>query len=207
MGGSCPQTEPAAIHRPRPERLSWLSSWEAPWLSVSQDGVENDEELTDACGEGLFGGLSGGSEFLIMRGDEGIGAAGDQRGHVEGGPDRRTASGDGLAAALDAAVAIDGRNPDEGCDLAPVEAAEFRQFGDEGAQGGLAHAWHAGQKVGVGLPSGALPDRAVDVPIEFGKLGLEKIDMPVDGLEHARLARETTAIFLRYDHLDDLPPA
>ena len=31
--------------------------------------------------------------------------------------------------------------------------------------------------------------------------------MPVDGLEHARLACETAAVFLRHDHLDDLPPA
>jgi len=41
---------------------------------------------------------------------------------------------------------------------------------------------HAGQKVGVGLPGGAVSDRAVDVPIELGKFGLEKIDMPIDGL-------------------------
>ena len=31
--------------------------------------------------------------------------------------------------------------------------------------------------------------------------------MPVDGLEDARLAGEATAVFLRHDHLDDLPPA
>jgi len=31
--------------------------------------------------------------------------------------------------------------------------------------------------------------------------------MPVDGLEDAKLTRETTAVFLRHDHLDDLPPA
>jgi len=31
--------------------------------------------------------------------------------------------------------------------------------------------------------------------------------MPIDGLEHPRLARETTTIFLRHDHLDDLPSA
>ena len=142
-----------------------------------------------------------------MRGDDGVGAACDQRGHVEGGPDRRPAAGDGLAAALDAAVAIDGGHADKGCDLAPVEAPEFRKLSDEGAQCGLAHARHAGQKVGVGLPGGAFSDRAVDVAIELGKFDLEKIDMPIDGLQHARLPSETTAVFLRHDHLDDLPPA
>ena len=66
---------------------------------------------------------------------------------------------------------------------------------------------HAGQKVCVGLPGGAFADRAVDISIELGKLGLQEVDMPVDGLEHARLACETAAVFLRHDHLDDLPPA
>src|ERR1700733_4424620 len=63
---------------PRPERLSWLSSWEAPRFSISQDCVEDDEELADAGGERLFGWFSGGSELLIMRGDEGVRAACDQ---------------------------------------------------------------------------------------------------------------------------------
>jgi hypothetical protein len=62
------------------------------------------------------------------------------------------------------------------------------------------------QEVRVGLPGGAVSDRAVDVPIEIGKLGLQEIDMPIDGLEDARLTGETAAVFLRHDHLDDLPP-
>jgi hypothetical protein len=88
--------EERAKESARRERLSWLSSGEAPRLSVSQDGVEDDEELADAGGERLFGGFSGGSELLIMRGDDRVGAACDQRGHVEGGSDRRPASGDCL---------------------------------------------------------------------------------------------------------------
>jgi len=46
--------------------------------------------------------------------DDGVGAAGDQRGHVEGGSYGRSAAGDGSAAAPDAAVAIDRRHADEG---------------------------------------------------------------------------------------------
>src|SRR3984885_2916748 len=181
-----------------PERLSFLSSREGPWFSVSHDGVEDDEELSDEGDEGLLAGFPRGAKLLIVGGDDGIGSAGDPRGHVGGGSFGRLAAG---------AVAIDRRHADEGRDFAPVEAPEFRQLGDEGAQGGLAHARHAGQKVGVGLPGGALSDRPVDVAIEVGKFGLEKIDMPIDGLEHPRLARETTTIFLRHDHLDDLPSA
>src|ERR1700733_3622714 len=204
-------TRPKRTFRPprahAPEQMSWLSSREGPWFSVSHDGVEDDEELSDAGDEGLLAGFPRGAKLLIVGGDDGIGAAGGQSGHVEGGSAGRPAAGDGSAAAPDAAVAIDRRHADECRDFAPVEAPEFRQLGDEGAQGGLAHARHAGQKVGVGLPGGALSDRPVDVAIEVGKFGLEKIDMPIDGLEHPRLARETTTIFLRHDHLDDLPSA
>ena len=95
--------------------------------------VEDDDELADAGGEGLFGGFSVGSEFLIVRGDDRIGAACDQRGHVEGGPDRSPPAGDCLSAAMGAAVAIDRGDADEGCDFASIEAPEFGQLGDEGA--------------------------------------------------------------------------
>ena len=60
--------------RVRHERLSPRSSEKAPWLSVSQDGVKDDEELADASGERLFGGFSDGSEFLIVRGDDRVGS-------------------------------------------------------------------------------------------------------------------------------------
>jgi hypothetical protein len=86
---------------------------------------------------------------------------------------------------MGAAVAIDRGDADEGCDFATIEAPEFGQLGDEGAQGGLAHSRHAGQKVCVGLPGGALSDRPVDVAIELGKLGLQEIDMP-DGAPGSR---------------------
>src|SRR3984885_14037180 len=156
-----------------PERLSWLSIREGPWLSGSHDGVEDDEGLSDAGDEGLLAGFPRGAKLLIVGGDEGIGSAGAQRGRGGGGWCGRWAAGDGSAAAPDAAVAIDRRHADEGRDFAPVEAPEFRQLGDEGALGRLAHARHAGQKVGVGLPGGALSDRPVDVAIEVGKFGLE----------------------------------
>ncbi len=133
-----------------------------------------------------------------MRGDDGVRAAGDQCGHVEGGPHWRAAAGDCLSVSQGAAVAIDGSNANEACDLAPIEAPKLRQFGDEGAQSGFAHAGHAGEKVGVGLPGWALSDRPVDVAIEFRKLGLQDVDMPVDGFQHARLTGETTAVFLRH---------
>src|SRR5579863_9634414 len=70
----------------------------------------------------------------------------------------------------------------------------------------FAYSRHAGEEIGVGLPGGAVLDRPVDLPIELGKLGLQELDMAVDRLEDARLGGETATIFLRHNHLDDLPP-
>ena len=98
--------------------------------------------------------------------------------------------------------------PDEpGGNFAPIEAPEFRQFGDERAQRRVADSRHAGQEIGVGLPGWAVADCAVDVPLEFGKLGLQEIDMPIDGLENAKLASQATAVLFCDDHLDDLTTA
>ena len=105
-----------------------------PWFAVSQDGVEDDEELAHAGDEGLLAGFAGGAELFVVGGDDGIGAAGDQGGHVEGGAHGGAAAGDGAAAAQGAAVAVDRRDPDQGGDLAAVEMAEFGQLGDQGAQ-------------------------------------------------------------------------
>jgi hypothetical protein len=50
-------------------------------------------------------------------------------GHVEGGSHWGAPAGDRLAAALRAAVAIEGSDADEACDFTPIEAPELRQFG------------------------------------------------------------------------------
>jgi len=148
--------------------------------------------------------LFGGFELLIVRGDDWVRAACELRGHVEGRTHWRAATGDCLAASQRSAIAIDGSDAGEACDLAPIEAPEFRQFGDQGAHSGFGHSMHAGEKVGFGLPGGAFPDRAVDVAIELRKLGLQEIDMPIDGLENAKLASQATAVLFCKDPLDDL---
>jgi hypothetical protein len=129
-----------------------------------RDGVEDDEELADAGGEGLFGGFSGGSQLLVKGVDDGIGAGSGQCGHVKRGPHRGAPAGDGFSAAPNAAVAIDGGDADEGGDFSPIEAPELRQFGDQGAQGRLAYSRRAGEGIGVGLPGGAVSEmRACEV--------------------------------------------
>src|SRR5579863_5384621 len=120
--------------RPHPERLSWVSSG-LPWFAVSQDGVEDDDEFTDAGGERLFSGFAGGSEFFVVSGDYGIGAAGDQGGHEESGAHAGAPAGDGAASAQGAAVAVDRGDTDQSGDFAAIESAELGQLGDQGPQG------------------------------------------------------------------------
>src|SRR5712672_3967247 len=119
---------------PHPERLSLKSSG-LPWFAVSEDGIEDDDELSHAGGERLLAGFSGGSELDVVGRDDGIGAAGDQGRHKQSSAHGRAAAGDGAAPAHRAAVAVDRRDTDEGGDLAAIEAAEFGQLGDQGAQG------------------------------------------------------------------------
>src|SRR5262249_49543136 len=140
---------PLINKRPYPERLSVMSSGD-PWFAVSEDGIEDDDELADASNESLLAGFAGGSELAVVSGDDRIGAAGDQGGHVEGGAHGGAATGDGAAAAHGAAVAVDRSNADEGSDLAAVEMAELGQLGDQGAQRRFADPGHAGQEIGIG---------------------------------------------------------
>src|SRR5437899_1300287 len=91
---------------PHPERLSWRSSG-LPWFAVSQDGVEDDEELSHAGDERLLAGFAGGAQLLVVRRDDWVLPAGDEGGHEEGGADRGAAAGDGAAAAQRPAVAVD----------------------------------------------------------------------------------------------------
>ena len=55
---------------PHPERLSLRSSG-LPWFAVSEDGIEDDDELSHAGGERLLAGFSGGTELDIVGRDDG----------------------------------------------------------------------------------------------------------------------------------------
>src|ERR1700726_5305715 len=99
-----------------------------PWFAVSQDGVENDDELSHAGGESLFAGFPGGAEFVVMRGDDRVLPAGNQGRHVEGAAHGRTPAGDGAAAAQGAAVAVDRSDADQRGDFAAGGAGPLRQL-------------------------------------------------------------------------------
>jgi hypothetical protein len=102
-----------------------------PGLIRPRDGIEGDEHLAHGGDEGDLGWLAPGDQ-ATMEGDEArAAAAGAERGHVEDAADRAAALGDDPLAALEPAVLGDGRDADQAGDLAPVEAAELGQLGEQ----------------------------------------------------------------------------
>src|SRR3990170_869579 len=107
------------------ERLSWKSSV-LPWSTVSEDGVEDGEELTHDGGEGELLGFAGGEQASVEAGQDGVVMGSDEGGHVEHGADLGPAAPGCARAAPGAAVTVYGGDTDQGGDLFVVELAEFR---------------------------------------------------------------------------------
>ena len=146
-------------------------------------------------------------EFLIMRGDDRIGAACDQRGHVEGGPDRRSAAGDCLAAPQTPLSRLMGATPTR---LAILRRSRRPSSGSS-----------AMRVRNVALPTpGTLAKRSASA-CQAGLLRIAP-SMSRSSSESSACRRSTcrsmalrtrgwparaTAVFFRDDHLDDLPTA
>src|SRR5258708_39572085 len=96
---------------PHPERLSVRSSG-LPWFAVSEDGIEDDDELSHAGGERLLAGFSGGTELDVVGRDGGIGAACGQGRDKQSGAHGRAAAGERAAAAHRPVYDGDRRHPD-----------------------------------------------------------------------------------------------
>src|SRR3954467_12608865 len=92
------RTKPAMLPRAAGERLSWVSSG-LPWFLVSQDGVEDGEELAGDGDEGDHFGLAGGAEAIAEGLEDGVVTAGDERCGEQG-------AADPFAAAADHALAL-----------------------------------------------------------------------------------------------------
>jgi hypothetical protein len=153
--------------------VSLLSSGE-PWLLLSDDSVENGEELSgdgDDCDQLWFSGVE---EALMEAPERGVVAGGDQSAHEEGGAHLRPAAADEAFAFPLSGLTRPGREPDEACDFAPVEPAEFGQFGDQGAGDGRPDAGHGGEQVLFLPPGRRAAHRFVDVGLEAGELLLQR---------------------------------
>src|SRR5215469_9016282 len=73
-----------ALSTTRDERLSWLSS-DLPWLTVSENGVEDGQELSRDGDESDHFGFAGGDEAIEEGLQGGVVAFGDHGAHEQGG--------------------------------------------------------------------------------------------------------------------------
>lgn len=189
----------------RGQRLSFGSSvLVCPWSAVSEDGIEDCEELSSDGHDGDELWLAGFDE-LVSEGFEGwIVTRGDERPHVEGGPDAGSSAADEALAAPASGLARPRREAGQRCDLAAIEAAEFRQLCDQRASDGGADSGHGGEKVFLLTPGWRGLDGVVDIPVHGVQFSLKGFDQPGDTSEHLGWS-DRLALLLGGNHRDDLP--
>lgn len=174
---------------------------------VFEHGVEDDQELSDACDLDGFEGFSGagesGGEFF----DDGIASSSGERGHVQDGAEFFSTTPDGTFSTDSAAVAGVRRDASEGSDLLAIEFSEFGQFGDECG---------ASDRPDAG---GALDDLELGSPVvvaleQFGDAAFDGVRLAFDGLEHLAngfrdefIGRLLEPAFFRRMLFDELPTA
>src|SRR6185312_13764343 len=99
---------------------------------VADDGVEGHRDFSHAGDERDLAGFSVVAEPPVEGFDGGVVADGAQGGDVEDVADADAAASDGTVAAPGAAVAVDGRDADEGGGLVAGQTAELAHVGDQG---------------------------------------------------------------------------
>src|SRR5882672_6888951 len=116
----------------RGERVSLASSG-LPRFLLSDDGVEDGQELSGDGDGGKDLGFSGLDQALAKGAEGRVEAAGDQGGDEEGSPDRAAAAADKASALPGAGLAGPRGEPGEGGDLAAAEGAQLGHLGQQGA--------------------------------------------------------------------------
>ena len=154
------------------------------------EGVAEDEQLAHAGDEGHLGRLAGGDEALVVAPQAGIEARGGQGGHVQDSADRGAPAPAAAAPAPGAAVAIEGRHPDQRGDLLAGAGAEFGHFGQQGRGGHGADAGDAPQAGGAGLQLGIGLQGGRHLPVQLAELGPQQgqVGVPARPAGGGRLA-------------------
>src|SRR5713226_7643153 len=192
----------------RGERLSLRSSdfW-LPWGFVSQDCVEDGEQLSsdgDDRGELVF---AGGNELVAEQLEGRVVACRDHGPHEQSAAHARSAAADEAFAPPFAGLPGPRSKSGEGRDLAAVERTQFWQFGNQGARDGWPNARHRGEQVFLLGPGRRSPHVVGDVVVQFGQFLLQRLAQPGDALLQAGKSDMTCALAFCRDHLDDLAPA
>src|SRR4051794_41479448 len=120
-----------------------------PWFLVSQDGVEDGEELAGDGDEGDHLGLAGGAEVIAEGLEDGVVTAGDEGCEEQGAAHALAAAADHALALPLAGLAGVGGKACEGGGLLLFGGGGLGQLGDEGSGGDRAGARGGG---GEGLP-------------------------------------------------------
>src|SRR3954462_15229050 len=178
-----------------------------PWFLVSQDGVEDGEELAGDGDEGDHLGLAGGAEAIAEGLEDGVVTAGPEGSEEQGAAHALAPAADHALALPLAGLAGVGRKACEAGDLLLVEGAELGQLGDEGSGDDRPDAGDGGEEVLLVAPGGRAAHAGVDLGIDLGELLLEGADEAGDALLDAPHGGAALAVPLGDDHLDDLAPA
>src|SRR3954452_20946017 len=123
-----------------------------PWFLVSQDGVEDGEELAGDGDEGDHLGLAGGAEVIAEGLEDGVVTAGDEGCEEQGAAHALAAAADHALALPLAGLAGVGRKACEAGDLLLVEGAALGPPGAEGSGGGRPGGGGGSEGVLLGRP-------------------------------------------------------
>ena len=174
---------------------------------ISEDGIEDDEELAHAGCERLFGFFACGDQPLVVGRDDWISTACDESGHVQGTADPYAATFDVTPTTVFPGVVGHRRDTDEGSDLSAGERAEFRQFGNQQRGNPWTDTWNGLQQLVFFPPGRGSADGLIDVLLEIAELFLESGEDPIETFDQLGTRKRTPAIAFNAHGLDDLAPA
>src|SRR5580704_10592904 len=150
-----------------------MSSW-LPWATVSEDSVEDGQELSRDGDEGDHFGLAGGDEAVEEGLQDGVVAFGDHRAHEQGRAHGDASSGDEAAAAPLAGWAGERGQAGKRGDRPAAELPELGQLSDQRAGNGRPNARHGSEQILLVSPSWRAAHGIVDILIDAGQLLLQR---------------------------------
>jgi hypothetical protein len=145
-------------------------------LLVSEDCVEDGDELSHEGDDDDLGSLSGGGEALFCGGEGGIASGADHGGHVGDVADGLAAAGDVSLALHEAGIAIEGCDAEQGGGGAVGDLAQFRHQAEQGV---AEHGPDAGDGADQGVLAGevgVVGDSLGDGLIEAGDVVGQALD-------------------------------
>ena len=173
---------------------------------AAEHGVENDEQLAHAGGEGRFRVFPARPQLSVKVLDDWIGTNRGDHGHVQDAPDLGPTTPDTTAAAQATAVAVKGRQSGQRGDLFAIKCTQLGQVREQGGREHLTDPGHRAEQLVALAPDGGLADQAGDFVVEPGEPLFEPADVLINAfVDH--LGRVGPAILFRGEHLNQLTAA